>query len=250
MPAPSLRRAPLAAAALAFAALLGSSPASAPAAGPVSPDVLADAANQCESLTGAVINEWNQEIKPDIEQLFEGAQAAGRLVARGERASLGANAIRAATGQSPSQMAAQIMDDALGTIMGGVSGPWSEIGPQALDLPGTATGRIEPVVGTTRMFITPPNLTHNAARITVTKLDGRQRAEIVICKAPYDNPGNYTRVRVIEFDNGLANVGESQTVNIPDSRGYYFTVKVRKFVGTNSFEYRVRAETTGASALE
>ncbi|MBT8404285.1 MAG: hypothetical protein KJP18_10525, partial [Gemmatimonadetes bacterium] len=177
--------------------------------------------------------------------------AAGSLVRTSERGSLGAQATRVATGKTPSQMVGEVMENAVNGLVGMVqSGPWSQIGPQVLDLPGTETGRITPVVGTTRMFITPPNLTHNRARITITKVDGRQRAEVVVCKAPWDNPGNYTRVRVIEFDNGLANVGETQTVNIPNSYGWYFTVKVRKFVGANAFAYRVRAEPTGRSRVD
>lgn len=214
------------------------------------PATVADA-NQCESLTGAVVSDWNQNVRPDIEEIVEGVEGAGRLVRTTERASVGAQLTRAATGRTPSQHVGQVMQDAVNALVGAVSaGPWSQIGPQALDLPGTASGRITPVVGTTRMFITPPNLTHDGARVTITKIDGRQRAEVVVCKAPWDNPGNYTRVRVVEFDRGLSNVGQSRTVNLPNTYGWYYTIKVRKFVGANAFEYRVQTRTTGQSRLD
>jgi hypothetical protein len=202
--------------------------------------------NTCESLAAPVVNAWNQSIRPEIDAYAQSIGMLAQKVRSGRDAVSVSGAVsRAAIGVDHNQLADQLMDEAIAEILQGVSSTWSQIGPQALDIPARTSGRITPVVGTTRMFITPPNLTHRRTRITVTKLDGRQRAEIVICKAPYDDPGNYTRVRVFEFDNGLANAGESQTVTINDSFGFYFTVKVRKFVGTNAFEYRVQTETAG-----
>jgi hypothetical protein len=226
-------------------------PRSAPADSAMSTEAAGDPLNQCESLTGTVVRDWNQNVRPDIEAVMQGLQSANNLVTTTERTSVTAQTTRLVTGQTPSEIVGEVMETAVTFLTRAVSdGPWSNIGPRALELPGSARGRITPVVGTTRMFITPPNLTHGRTRITVTKLGGRQRAEIVVCKAPWDDPGNFTRVRVIEFDNGLANVGEAQSVVVSDAHGYYTTVKVRKFVGTNAFEYRVQAEPRGQSRLE
>jgi hypothetical protein len=114
---------------------------------------------------------------------------------------------------------------------------WAKIGPRRLDFDMWHEGNI---IGTTgRMFISAYPAHKKHVRLKITKLDGKGKVGVAVCKQSSDK--KWTKVTEHEFNPGDDNVGHTWEILIKGAKDDVISVHIDGKSVTNSFKYKLRA---------
>jgi hypothetical protein len=113
------------------------------------------------------------------------------------------------------------------------NGRWT-IGPRRIEWGKAQTGTV--VSTFSRVFISAAPVDKNTVTVKVKKLDGKARADVIICKV--DEKGNFINLARIEFDK-TDGPGAEITKTVSGVKGHLVQVRIDADSITRKFEYRL-----------
>jgi len=115
------------------------------------------------------------------------------------------------------------------------NGRWT-IGPRRIEFGNTQTGSL--VSTASRVFIAPAPVDKDSVTFKVKKLDGKAKAQIIICKVT--EKGEFINLYEGEFDKGDDNTGQEITKTVTGVKGYLVQIRIDADSVIKKFEYQLR----------
>lgn len=115
------------------------------------------------------------------------------------------------------------------------NGRWT-IGPRRIEFGNTQTGSL--VSTASRVFISAAPLDKDSVTFKVKKLDGKAKAQIIICKVT--EKGDFINLYEGEFDKGDDNVGQEITKTVMGIKGHLVQIRIDADSVIKKFEYQLR----------
>ena len=115
------------------------------------------------------------------------------------------------------------------------NGRWT-IGPRRIEFGNTQTGSL--VSTASRVFISPAPVDKDSVTFKVKKLDGKAKAQIIICKVTEN--GDFINLFEGEFDKGDDNVGQEITKTVTGVKGHLIQIRIDADSVVKKFEYQLR----------
>jgi hypothetical protein len=115
------------------------------------------------------------------------------------------------------------------------NGRWT-IGPRRIEFGNTQTGSL--VSTASRVFISAAPLDKDSVTFKVKKLDGKAKAQIIICKVTEN--GDFINLYEGEFDKGNDNIGQEITKTVTGVKGHLVQIRIDADSVIKKFEYQLR----------